>query len=205
MSTLYDFIPEKIARYLEGEGIGIKLESLMAFNDAKLSTEVRYRIKFTNKFTGMSVVYNLIDEYLKANEQERCEALIEFLRGYIMTLTANLPQKERMEMYEKLQTSPILVSGEMSEDFKEIIKNNSEEGKNMDKILKFIEKNGIKYVRDNSVFPGKYNYLFYKPGHGIFVEFHNLTNDEMSNERYQDIIIARLKLKYNVEPLHTHF
>lgn len=73
----------------------------------------------------------------------------------------------------------------------------------MDKLLKYLEKNNIKYVRDNSVFPGKYNYLFYKAGFGSFVEFHNLSDAEISRKDYQDIIIKKLK-KVFASKLHVY-
>lgn len=69
----------------------------------------------------------------------------------------------------------------------------------------FLEKNDIKHVKDNSLFPGKYNYLFYKPGHGIFVEFHNLSDEEIANKYYQEIIINRLNSKFNININSIHY
>lgn len=178
MSTLYEFIPEQLARYVEGKGITIHIESRSEFNLVKNKVETEWRAIFYKKCSVSC--YLLSDpKYLKATNDIRCEMLIDFLKAHTIELGLDEEDFEYLRTLSQKET-----------------KNNSEEGNNMNKILKFLEKNDIKYVRDNSVFPGKYDYLFFKSGSNNLIEFHNLSNDEISREDYQDIIIKKLEKAY---------
>lgn len=89
--------------------------------------------------------------------------------------------------------SPLLVSREMPEEYKEKVKNILKEGNKMAILEWFQNYHGIKFVKEDSIFPGKNNYLFYKSGKKIFVEICNITEEEFNNPEYQKIIVEEMK------------